>query len=237
MRLAVVLTLSLFVSPAFAHKPFFSSGEYGSAEQAWTIENPDVSIVLYHNVTCDQPTVWLRYEVDEPTEIFVQLGVPLIYRLERYNPVIGVVHDQVVDGVSTPFSVPDGLGVELHQSTGERTLFFEPFTQTQSWILLERRVPVPAGTGYIAAWDPSGQTGKLWVAVGETEEFTQDDWANAPNWLGDARFFHEAGSGPAVEPQEQICAVAEPESCAAIQPSWGVGLLFVLLGARRGRRA
>jgi len=235
MRFTVTIALCVFASSAWAHKPYFSSGEYGGAEQAWVIENPDVSIVLYHKVTCDEPVVWLRYEVDEPTEIFVQLGVPLIDRLETYNPVIGVVHDGVSDGVATPFSVPAGLGVEKHESTGERSLFFEPFTQTQSWILLERKVPVPAGVGYITAWDPNGQTGKLWVAVGETEEFNQDDWANAPNWLGDARFFHEAGSGPAVEPQEQLCAVVEPESCAAIQPSWGAALLLALLGVRRRR--
>ena len=235
MRLSLAVILCLFAVSASAHKPYFSTGEYGSADQAWTIENPDVSIVLYHNVTCDEPAVWLRYDVDEPTEIFVQLGVPLIDRLESYSPVIGVVHDQVNNGISTPFAVPEGMGVELHQAAGERELFFEPFTQTQSWILLERKVPVPAGTGYITAWDPNGQTGKLWVAVGETEEFTQDDWANAPNWLGDARFFHEAGSGPAVEPQEQVCAAVEPESCAAIEPSWGLGLLLVLLGIRRRR--
>ena len=235
MRLSVTIIMCLFASSAWAHKPYFSTGEYGSADQAWAIENHDVSIVLYHKVTCDEPVVWLRYEVDEPTEIFVQLGVPLIDRLESYNPVIGVVHDQVTDGVATPFPVPEGLGVQIHGSSGERELFFEPFTQTQSWILLERKVPVPAGSGYITAWDPNGETGKLWVAVGETEEFTQDDWANAPNWLGDARFFHEAGSGPAVEPQEQMCSAVAPDSCAAIQPSWGLGLLIALLGIRRRR--
>ncbi len=223
----------LFVATsAQAHKPFFSAGEYGSADRAWTIQDPAMSIVLYHPVTCDQPVVWLRYEVDEPTEIFGQLGMPVIDRLTTYNPVLGVVHDQVAEGVSTPFAVPEGMGVQQLQGEGSRSLFFEPFTQTQSWILLERRVPVPAGSGYLAAWDPQGGTGKLWVAVGETEEFTRDDWAEAPSWVDNARYFHEQGSGPAVPPQEQLCQVA-PASCASTEPAMGLWLLLLVLGLCR----
>ena len=234
MRPILSLFAVLCAVPAQAHKPSFSTGEYGTAEQAWSIQDPNISTVLYHTVTCEQPVLWLRYEVDEPTEIFIQLGVPLIERLADYDPVLGVVHDQVTDGISTPFPVPDGLGVQLHERTAARTLFFEPFTQTQSWILVERKVFVPAGSGYIAAWDPKGQTGKLWVAVGEVEDFTEDDWDEAPSLLGNARFFHEEGSGPTNAPEEQMCALAA-ESCSSSTPSMGLWLA-VLAGAALRRR-
>ena len=234
MRSILWLGLGLIATPASAHKPFFSDGQYGTSDQAWTIENPDISIVLYHNVTCEQPVLWLRYEVDEPTEVFVQLGVPLIDRLAQYEPALGVVHEQASQDESTPFAIPDGMGLERLAVSGERELFFEPFTQTQSWILIERKVAVPAGVGYLAAWSPTGETGKLWVAVGETEQFGSDDWANAPNWLGDARFFHEAGSGPAVDPVEQVCGAETPAGCSATAaPGWW---LFLGAWALRRRR-
>jgi len=236
MRLILSLSVLVFASKAQAHKPYFSSGEYGTADQAWVIQDTNISTVLYHKVTCDQPVLWLRYEVDEPAEVFIQLGVPLIDRLADYDPVIGVVHDQVTDGVSTPFAVPEGMGVQLHERIEERALFFEPFTQTQSWVLVERKVRVPAGSGYIAAWDPKGETGKLWVAVGEVEDFTEDDWGEAPSWLGNARFFHEEGSGPAVAPEERVCSAA-PESCATSTPAMGLWLAALGLAALRRRRS
>ena len=235
MRPAVILLLMMCSASAQAHKPSFSTGEYGTADQAWSIQDPNISTVLYHKVTCEQPVLWLRYEVEEPTEIFIQLGVPLIDRLADYDPVLGLVHDQVTDGVSTPFPVPEGLGVQLHERSEERALFFEPFTQTQSWILGERKVPVPAGTGYIAAWDPNGQTGKLWVAVGEVEDFTEDDWDEAPSWLGNARFFHEEGSGPANAPEEQMCTAAA-ESCSTSTPAMGLWLALLGFGVLRRRQ-
>ena len=53
-------------------------------------------------------------------------------------------------------------------------------------------VPVAtAGRYYLVAYDPAGQPGKLWVAVGRREEFGLNDILTLPEVLARVREFHE----------------------------------------------
>lgn len=234
-----VLFLSVFSASAMAHKPSYSEGKHGAAEDAWTIEDPDVSIVLYHELTCATQVVWLRYEAETERDLFVQLGVPKIARLSDYQPTLGLIHPEGRQVSDLPFTPPEGYGVEVQALDSDRADFFEPFTQTESWILLERTVRVPAGVGYVAAWHPEGLTGKLWVAVGEREEFGNEDWEDIDNWYYNTRYFHEvAGDDPPVEIKQ--CELPPDASTGGCNGT-GAGLvgligLLVLRRPRRNRR-
>ena len=224
--------------PAWAHKPSYSEGQYNNAASAWTIQDPDVSIVLYHPVDCSSQVVWLRYEVPESREIFVQLGVPKIDRLSDYEPQLAFVHTQGEAPTNVPFTPPEGYGVTPLALDDERQEFFEPFTQTESWILVERKVRVPAGVGYVAAWHPEGRTGKLWVAVGDVEDFGEQDWADIDSWYYNTRYFHELiaeGEAPETDYCEPPMDALTEGGCVTLP-----GTSLVMLGAlgmlRRRRR-
>jgi hypothetical protein len=99
--------------------------------------------------------------------------------------------------VDVPFAVPEGYGgwVFLSDDTAP-TEFHEPFTGTNSWILLEENLVLPtAGKYYVVAFDPAGSPGKLWVAVGESEAFGLSDIISLPATIKEVRKFHEISTG------------------------------------------
>ncbi len=193
------LALAAFVaSPASAHKPSFSNGQYGGPDRAYPVQNIDHSIVVYHEITCDDRQLWLRFNAPEPGKgLFVQLGVPKIDRLERYRPTLAVVAPGLPPPQRQfPFAIPVGMGVEVLSAEISRA-FHEPFTGTDSWIVVERTLTLPSsGSGYIVAWDPDARPGKLWVAVGEKETFGAADLFRFFGWRASAQAFHEVGAAP-----------------------------------------
>lgn len=210
MRLRVVgaaAVLLMATSSAGAHRPDFGAGEYAGPATAYVIEDPGVSIVLYREVTCERPELWMRLDGLAGMELYVQLLVPAIAGLEDYRPSLAVV------GPGLPRSRP---GIDLPPGTGaavfatasvEPVVFDEPFTGTRDWILVEETLLLPAtGTYYVVAWDPGGATGKLAVAVGTREEFGLLDLFKFPGWRRDARAFHELGRSAPAEPTAQtVC--------------------------------
>ncbi len=200
---AAMMVLALTVaSPAIAHKPSFSNGQYSGPDRAYPVQNIDHSIVVYHDITCDNRQLWLRFSAPEAGKgLFVQLGVPTIDRLERYRPTLAVIAPGLPSPQGQlPFAIPAGMGVEVLNAETARA-FREPFTGTDSWILVERTLTLPsAGVGYIVAWDPDVRPGKLWVAVGEKESFGLADLFRFVGWRASARDFHEVGAAPAGGP-------------------------------------
>ena len=88
--------------------------------------------------------------------------------------------------------VPENYGGLLLEPDAVPEEFDEPFTGTQSWILLEQDTAAPAtGQYYVVALDPEGQTGKLWVAWGRREVFGFRDLLTYPDVLDTVRTFHE----------------------------------------------
>jgi hypothetical protein len=59
--LAFLLPL-VFSSTAWAHKPTFSDGSAKDANQAYRINDVDVSVVFYHEVTPQAGQLWLTFD-------------------------------------------------------------------------------------------------------------------------------------------------------------------------------
>lgn len=195
-RGAIVVAGLLMISttPAGAHKPDFGAGAYDGPASAYRIADPDVSIVLYRDVTCERPELWLQLEAEAGFPLFVQLLVPAIDRLSDYRPNLAVVGPGL-PRQSIGIDLPRGTGAAVFETGAvEPRLFNEVFTGTQDWILVEETLVLPSsGTYYVVAWDPAGHTGKLAVAVGTVEDFGPGDFAQFPEWRREARAFHEIG--------------------------------------------
>jgi len=206
----MVFVMGWVASPASAHKPSYSNGEFHSQSTSYVIKNIDVSIVLYHNVKCEHSVLWMKYSTKSPKELFLQLGIPELDRLKAYRPHIAVL----AKGFPTskeklPFEIPKGFGIKMYKSdqVNEPEKFDEPFSRTSSWVLLEKRIRLTQpGEGYIVAWHPKRKTGKLWVAVGEREDFGLEDFKNFAMWMTKTQQFHESGDYvPKETPKESFC--------------------------------
>lgn len=195
----------MITAALLGHLPTISQDEYASPEQALMLDHVDKSIVLYDVVSCEAPEVWMTFTTEEAnTPVFVQLGVPVIDRLEDYRPALALLAPGLPE-IDLPFGIPAGVGGVRFDAAdiAEPQSFYEPFTMTSSWIWREATVEVPEpGQGWLVAWDPSGRTGKLWVAVGTMEDFSggvgvtfEEIWA-----------YHETnGFEPPDEVVEQQC--------------------------------
>jgi hypothetical protein len=203
----------------WAHSPTFDEGAYSSAEDPFLVDDPSVSIVLYRNVTCDQPELWMELRATAGFPLFVQLLIPQIDRLTDYRPSIAVVGPGLPPA-DLGIEIPDGMGAVVFDTTDVATPepFYEPFTQTNDLILVEETVTLPIdATYYVVAWDPERQTGKLAVAVGTVEQFGLDALAALPEWTRKTRAFHETPDYPPAEPiEEQVCPSAAGEPGAPV---------------------
>lgn len=108
----MVLAGLLTAGQAAAHIPTFSVGQFDGPETAYEVTDPDVSIVVYHEVTCEAPVLWMHFELDAPGALYWQLAIPEIEALQDYRPAAAVVarglSDQTAD---LPIDVPEGYGV------------------------------------------------------------------------------------------------------------------------------
>jgi hypothetical protein len=132
---------------------------------------------VYHEVTETEPQLWVTFDLEAGQEIYVQFGVPVLDRLIDFRPAFAVLGPGLPD-IDLPFEIPAGLGGVIFTTDGidEPEFFHEEFTGTDSWIFGELEDVAPqAGTYYIVAYVPSGETGKFWVAPGRREVFEPDD--------------------------------------------------------------
>jgi len=179
---------------AQAHKPSYAD-DHSSIDKAFKVEDPEISIVLYSQMTCSKNALWMQMDSTGLDEVWLELGVPKIDRLADYRPSLAIVAEGLPDA-DVPFEVPDGMGVHIiHTDDVEVPIdFSEPFTQTDSWILFRDWFDVPSDTDvYLVAYNPAELTGKLWVAVGLIEDFSGEDMSEFPEWLQKTQEFHEVG--------------------------------------------
>lgn len=197
IRFAAIGFLLVITSVTLAHQPTMSDGTAIGPDSAIELDDIQLSRVFYHEITQDAPSLWLTFDIAEPQSLYISLGLPLLDRLEGFRPAFAVLGP----GLSTielPFDVPEGVGGVLFETNDvmEPEVFHEPFSGTTSWILREEDVDLPeAGTYYILAFVPSGETGKLWVAPGDREEFSLRDILALTGVLADVRDFHETTGG------------------------------------------
>ncbi len=219
-------TVAAITAAASAHVPILSDGTAVDAAHAISLQDVQVSRVVYHEVTATAPQVWLTFQITTAQSLDVQLGVPFIDRLADYRPAVAILGPGLpTPPAGLPFSVPAGLGALVLDSTGVTSpeVFDEPFSGTRSWIVAHQRVNLPeAGQYYIVGYDPAGAPGKLWVALGTEERFTLDDIPGLPQALAEVRAFHE------VAPRGGVPCV--------LMPAAALALAFGLLRTRRVQR-
>lgn len=195
-KLLAALSLSaLTITDASAHKPSYANN-HTAPELAFEVIDPEISIALYAEMTCTAETLWLHMDTTGISEVWLELGVPQLERLEDYKPSLAIVADGLPEAGldDLPFDVPDGMGATVIDTSDvdEPIDFFEPFTQTDSWILYREWVEVPENTDvYLVAFNPEEITGKLWVAVGLTEDFSDVDASDFAEWMEKTQAFHE----------------------------------------------
>ena len=182
---------------SLAHQPTMSDGTATEAASAIEFDDIQLSRVVYHEVTEAAPSLWLTFDISEPQSLYVSLGLPLLDRLDDYRPAFAVLGPGLPAN-DLPIDAPGGLGGLLFETdeVTEPEVFHEPFSGTTSWILREEDVELPeAGTYFIVAFVPSGETGKLWLAPGDREEFSLADIAELSGVLGEVQAFHEVEGG------------------------------------------
>ena len=195
LGLSVILLVGLSV---WAHKPLSSDGAYSDADHALWVEEIDVSQVVYYALTHDNQQLWLAFEKEAEQDLFVSLGVPVIDRLKGFRPALLVLGPGLPE-IALPFEIPEGFGGLLFETgtVAQPEKFREPFTGTDSWVLLEDTVALPgSGKHYVVAYSPLGEPGKLWVAIGTKEAFGLRDVVELPATIGRVRAFHEVGGQP-----------------------------------------
>jgi monofunctional biosynthetic peptidoglycan transglycosylase len=188
-----------------------SDGSATDADHAIEFQDVQISRVVYHEVTKQAPQIWIAFEIEQPQELFLQIGVPVLDRLRKYRPAMALLGPGLPD-VRLPFEFPSGLGglvldTDDIESPKE---FYEPFTGTSSWILREQDVQLPeAGRYYVVAFDPDGKPGKLWAATGRKEVWGAKDMLRMPKIITEVRQFHEVApvSAEAAKSREQHVVV------------------------------
>ncbi len=207
------LILSFLSANAWAHRPSYGN-EFTSAEAAFAVEDPDISIVLYSEMTCEQDQIWLQMETEDRDTIWVELGIPQLDRLEDYRPSLALVAPGLSE-TDVPFELPEGMGAtvfDTHQ-VSEPAFFYEEFTSTASWVLYSGWIEVPTDSEvYLVAWDPAQHTGKLWVAVGTVEDFSDSSVDDFVYWMETTQAFHEVDGE--IKDSEESCIAVESETGA-----------------------
>lgn len=239
-------TIILLALPALAHRPYFSEG-HTSPASAFIADDPDISIVLYDPVTCEGPELWMTFEAEPGYTARFQLGVPEIDRLAGYRPSLAVLAPGL-PALDLPFDVPEGVGGVVYETADlDPDPFFEPFTRTRSWMLVEEELVLPeGGPAWLVAWDPQGWTGKLWVALGTVEDFSGVTADEFLAWNEAVQDFHETGvfeEPPLTEEQECAPEEAAPTAeqattgCASAPGAASLAGLGLALGALLRRHA
>jgi hypothetical protein len=181
---------------ANAHRPILTEDKAAGPDTAISIKDPQISQVVYREITKDSSKVWLAFEVPKDFKLFVQIGVPAIDRLKDFRPAMAIVGPGLPDN-DPPFTLPKDAGAKvlLTREVSKPRFFHEHFTNTDSWILRGETVLLPqAGRYYLVGYSPDKQTGKLWLSVGKKESFSLEDLKDFPTWTKKIQTFHEVQS-------------------------------------------
>ncbi|MFC2079162.1 hypothetical protein ACFLSZ_04200 [Candidatus Bipolaricaulota bacterium] len=196
LGIAILLLVSAPIA-ANAHKPVAIGETYSTFDEALSVDAIDVSQVAYAVLDNTHRAIWLSFEIATPTTLDLSLGLPVIERLIEYRPSLALIGPGLPP-INLPFETPATGGAMFETgSIGEPRFFHEPFTGTDSWILLEASVDLSQpGAYYVVAWAPTGPADKLWVAIGTREQFGFGDLLSFGSIIRQVRDFHEIARGP-----------------------------------------
>ena len=182
-----------FPEQVHAHRPVFTKDAATGPDTAILLTEPHISQVVYRAITEQSSEIWLSIEVPKGFELYIQIGVPAIDRLEKFRPAMAVVGPGLASA-DVPFDTPKAAGSKVFttKEASKPRFFHEHFTGTKSWILRSETVPLPQpGRYYLVAYSPDKQTGKLWLSIGRKESFKAEHWLQFPTWRKLIRKFHE----------------------------------------------
>ena len=149
---------------ALAHKPSFGDS-YVSAETAYIVSDPDISIVVYQELTCEQPELWLQFDAPDNFELYVQLGVPVIDWLDGYQPMVAVIAEAYLMLRVSPFD-SEGMGAIVYQPAANPDNFA---SHSPKQIGMGRGAPQRFWRRLYRRLASRRYDGKIWLATGETE--------------------------------------------------------------------
>ncbi len=193
-----LLLVGCLTATALAHVPVTTGGSFPTFDEALWMTDIDVSQVAYVELSDEVPALWLAFDADAGTRLDLSLGIPVLDRLADYRPNLAVLGPGL-PAIDLPFEIPPDVGGVPFESArlGEPRFFREPFTGTDSWILLDEAVNLPEdGTYYVVAWPSGSDADKLWVAIGLRERFSLRDVLALPTIIRDVRAFHEVNRRP-----------------------------------------
>jgi len=188
-----MLLSTILCHMAHAHRPIFSEKAATDPNTAVLINQPNISQVIYREITEDARQVWLAFDVNEGFELFIQIGVPVLRHLRNFRPAMLVIGpDLPKNTLETDLPRETGAKCFPTDSIEEPKFFHEHFTGTDSWILRSENLILPeSGRYYVVAYVPSKQKGKLWLSIGRKEVFGLKEWAQFGKWKKRIRKFHE----------------------------------------------
>ncbi len=217
-----LILCTMWASPALGHRPALQDGAWSTPKDAYVVQDIELSQVVYHRATCDARRLWFRIPAKAGDALFVQLGVPVLERL-AHRPFALALLGPGLPPVALPFAAPASTGRTWPAATPqEGTLFDEPFSSTQSWILLEQTVTLPeTGDYWLAAWPADGRTAKLWLSVGTVEKFDAEAMLEVIPLLDEVRRFHETLAEAPSEPRADVPCPAEVTPSGAVDADDG----------------
>jgi hypothetical protein len=177
---AALLGLSLIIWFSFpsntveAHRPYFPDGLNKSPYSAFQLDDIDISQAIYQ-VLGENEQVWLKFHptTSSSKTVNIQLGIPVLEETESFRPVVAVV-SQDLSRIDLPFNLPDGFGAIVYEVNNEESIkkFREPYTNTNSWILIEEEFEIIGNEiHYVVIFSKTNQSGKFWFATGTKEVF------------------------------------------------------------------
>jgi enterochelin esterase-like enzyme len=194
MNFLISIVFSLILChTAHAHRPIFSERVATEPNTAVLINQPNISQVIYREITEDAKQVWLGFDAEEGFRLFVQIGIPVLEHLKDFRPAMLVVGPGLPEN-NLEIDLPKDMGAKYFttDSIKEPRFFHEHFTGTDSWILRSEDLILPkSGRYYVVAFVPSKQKGKLWLSIGRKEVFGLKEWAQFGKWKKRIRKFHE----------------------------------------------
>lgn len=179
----IITTIIIFslIPFTFAHYPYYITHKTSISSPIF-IDNIHKSQVWYFQQNSPNSSIWLKFTVNISDQLFLQLGVPQLEKFVNYNPTLKLYYQnntlnqpQKHISYTTNFSKSPILCTSNPQTTIP-CLFYEPFTNTYSWILIEKHLPLKPGTYYIQG--QSSNEGIMWIAIGEFEDFSDNQFSN-----------------------------------------------------------
>ena len=197
---AALLGLSLIIWFSFpsntveAHRPYFPDGLNKSPYSAFQLDDIDISQAIYQ-VLGENEQVWLKFHptTSSSKTVNIQLGIPVLEETESFRPVVAVV-SQDLSRIDLPFNLPDGFGAIVYEVNNEESIkkFREPYTNTNSWILIEDEFQVlDKNIHYIVIFSKTNQSGKFWFATGTREVFNVGSLPQLTKNISKVKKFHE----------------------------------------------